>query len=194
MIPVSLIIPVNIIINHDNLFWNSTGNAANETGLQFIYVGLWRAYVKRMLNLKEDERAMREVLAHAKVIAVVGHSDKPARTSYQIAQFLRQAGYTVYPVNPTVKEIDGQPSYASLKQVPEPVDLVNVFRRSEYLPEIVEEAISIGAQTVWAQLGISEAASALKAMSAGLNVVMDACIKVEYLRLGIAASSQTKRQ
>ncbi|MGK7914538.1 MAG: CoA-binding protein [Prochloraceae cyanobacterium] len=124
-------------INDDTTLWNSTCNARNEAGLQFIYVGLWRAYVKRMPNLKEDDRAMREVVVHALVIAVGGHSDKLNRTSYQIAQFLRQAGYSVYPVNPTVKEIDGQPSYASLKEVPVPLDIVNVFRRSEYLPEIV---------------------------------------------------------
>lgn len=148
-----------------------------------------------MPNLKEDDQAMAQVLAQAKVIAVVGHSDKPNRTSYQIAQFLRQVGYVVYSVNPTVPEIDSQPSYASLKEVPEPVDIVNIFRRSEYLPEIVEEAIAIGATTIWAQLGIAESASARKAMNAGLNVVMDACIKVEYLRLGIAAiASRTKQQ
>lgn len=138
-----------------------------------------------MPNLKEDDQAMGEVLAQTKVIAVVGHSDKPHRTSYQIAQFLRNVGYQVYPINPTVNEIDGQPSYASLKEVPESIDLVNIFRRSEYLPEIVDEAIAIGTKTIWAQLGISESASAQKAMKAGLNVVMDACIKVEYLRLGL---------
>ncbi len=128
---------------------------------------------------------MRDVLARAKVIAVVGHSDKPERTSYQIAQFLRSVGYTVYPVNPTVKEIDGQLSYSSLQEIPEAVDIVNIFRRSEYLGEIVDEAIAINAKTVWAQLGISNQQAAQKALDAGLNIVMDACIKVEYLRLGI---------
>ncbi|HCF27146.1 MAG TPA: CoA-binding protein [Cyanobacteria bacterium UBA11049] len=136
-----------------------------------------------MPNLKQDDNAMRDVLTNAKVIAVVGHSDKPERTSYQIAQFLRRVGYTVYPVNPMVSEIDGQPSYPSLKDVPEPVDIVNVFRRSEYLPEIVDEAIAVNAKAVWAQLGVSDEPSAQKALDAGLNVVMDACIKVEYLRL-----------
>ncbi|WP_026731819.1 CoA-binding protein [Fischerella sp. PCC 9605] len=135
--------------------------------------------------LKANDNAMRDVLSRAKVIAVVGHSDKPERTSYQIAQFLRRAGYTVYPVNPTVKEIDGQPSYSSLKGIPEQVDIVNVFRRSEYLSEIVDEAIAINAKTVWAQLGVSNQQAAQKALSAGLNVVMDACLKIEYLRLGI---------
>ena len=138
-----------------------------------------------MPNLQANEQLLRQVLTQTQVIAVVGHSDQPHRTSYQIAQFLRQVGYTVYPVNPTVTEIDAQPSFASLTAVPEPVELVNVFRRSEYLPEIVDEAIALGVQTIWAQLGVSEPASAQKAIKAGLNVVMDACIKLEYLRLGI---------
>ncbi len=136
-----------------------------------------------MPNLKQDDNAMRDMLTNAKVIAVVGHSDKPERTSYQIAQVLRGVGYTVYPVNPMVSEIDGQPSYPSLKDVPEPVDIVNVFRRSEYLPEIVDEAIAVNAKAVWAQLGVSDEPSAQKALDAGLNVVMNACIKVEYVRL-----------
>jgi hypothetical protein len=138
-----------------------------------------------MPNLKEDDNAMREVLTTAKVIAVVGHSDKPERTSYRIAQFLRGVGYKVYPVNPMVSEIDGQPSYASLKEVPESIDIVNVFRRSEYLPEIVNQAIAIHAKTVWTQLGVYDQQSAQKALDAGLYVVMDACIKVEYMRLGV---------
>ena len=94
-----------------------------------------------MTNLNESDKAMRIALEQAKVIAVVGHSDKPHRTSYRIAQYLRQVGYTVYPVNPTVMEIDGQPSYESLEAIPEPIDIVNVFRRSEHLSDIVGETI-----------------------------------------------------
>jgi len=139
-----------------------------------------------MSNLKEDDKARREVLISAKVIAVVGHSDKPERTSYRIAQFLRGVGYKVYPVNPVVSEIDGQPCYSSLKDVPEPVDIVNVFRRSEYLSAIVDEAIAVNAKTVWAQLGVSDELSAQKALDAGLNIVMDACIQVEYRRLRVS--------
>jgi predicted CoA-binding protein len=135
------------------------------------------------LSFNPDDSTIRNILSNAKVIAVVGHSDKPFRTSYQIAQFLRSVGYQVYPVNPAVREIDGQPSYPTLKDLPEPVDIVNVFRRSEHLKEIVEEAIAIGAKTVWAQLGVSDHLAAQKAIDAGLNIVMDACIKVEYLRL-----------
>jgi uncharacterized protein len=138
-----------------------------------------------MPNLKEDDNAIREVLTNSRVIAVVGHSDKPERTSYRIAQFLRKVGYKVYPVNPMVSEIDGEPSYASLKEVLEPVDIVNVFRRSEYLSEIVDEAIAVNAKMVWTQLGVYDEASAQKAVDAGLNVMMDACIKVEYMRLRV---------
>ncbi len=129
------------------------------------------------------------MLTHARAIAVVGHSDRPNRTSYQIAQFLKQVGYTVYPVNPLVKEIDAQPCYPSLEDVPEKIDIVNIFRRSEYLPEIIAAAISVNAKTVWAQLGIWEQTSAQTALDAGLNVIMDACIKIEYLRLGIGERS-----
>ncbi|MBD0363978.1 MAG: CoA-binding protein [Coleofasciculus sp. C3-bin4] len=125
-----------------------------------------------MSNLKEDDKAMREVLINAKVIAVVGHSDQPDRTSYRIAQFLREVGYKVYPVNPVVSEIDGQPCYSSLKDVPEPVDIVNVFRRSEYLSAIVDEAIAVNAKTVWAQLGVSDELSAQKALDAESNLAL----------------------
>ncbi|MBZ0305195.1 MAG: CoA-binding protein [Anaerolineae bacterium] len=130
-----------------------------------------------------DKNTLREILSQAHTIAVVGHSDKPDRTSYQIAQALRSFGYTVYPVNPTVKTIDGQPSYASLKDIPEPIDIVNVFRRSEYLMEVVQDAIEVGAKVVWGQLGVSDDRAAALAEEAGLQMVMNTCIKVSYLHL-----------
>jgi len=130
-----------------------------------------------------NDEAMRALLAKARVIAVVGYSDKPHRTSYQIAQFLKRAGYRVYAVNPTVETIDGERSYPTLADVPEPIDIVDVFRRSEYLPGVVEDAIAAGAKAVWAQLGVYDADAGRKAEDAGLDVVMDACIKVEYNRL-----------
>lgn len=136
-----------------------------------------------MPSLKPKDENLERILTSTKVIAVVGHSDKPHRTSYQIAQFLRSVGYTVYPVNPQVKTIDGDPSYASLKDVPKTIDLVNIFRRSEYLSEIIDEAIAVDAKTIWAQSGIYDESAAQKAQNAGLNVIMNACIKVEYLRL-----------
>lgn len=135
-----------------------------------------------MLHIPDDV-GLRDLLTHARVITVVGYSDKPHRTSYQIAQFLKRAGYTVYPVNPSVELIDGERSYPTLADVPEPIDIVNVFRRSEYLPGVVDDAIAAGAKAVWAQLGVYDAEAARKAQSAGLEMVMDACIKVEYNRL-----------
>lgn len=142
-----------------------------------------------MLNLQGNDGAIRDLLTQAQVIAVVGHSDRPDRTSYQIAQFLRRVGYTVYPVNPMVATIDGQPSYPSLQAVPEVVDIVNVFRRSEHLPAIVEEAIASRTQAVWAQLGVTHPLAAQRAQEAGLTMVMDACIQVEYLRLQVQRSA-----
>lgn len=125
---------------------------------------------------------MIELLANARVIAVVGHSDQPHRTSYQIAHYLRQAGYCVYPVNPTVQMIDGERSYAALTDVPEPIDIVNVFRRSEYLADIVRDAVVVGAKGVWAQLGVFDPIAADIATVAGIPLVMNECIQVWHAR------------
>ncbi len=130
-----------------------------------------------------DANTLREILTASRVIAVMGHSDNPERTSYQIARMLRQVGYTVYPVNPTVTEIDGEPCYPTLLEVPEPIDIVDVFRRSEYLPEVVDQAIAAHAKVVWGQLGVAHELAGRVAEAAGIKVVMDRCIKVEYYRL-----------
>jgi predicted CoA-binding protein len=129
-----------------------------------------------------DDTAQRAILADAKVIAVVGYSDDPSRTSYQIGGFLKDVGYTVYAVNPTVDTIDGEKSYASLAEVPEPIDIVNVFRRSQFLDGVVDDAIAAGAKVIWAQLGVADAAAAAKGEEAGVSVIMNTCIKVSYLR------------
>lgn len=129
------------------------------------------------------DAAMRDILAEAETIAVVGHSDNPARTSYQIAGYLRRAGYRVYAVNPTVEAIDGEKSYATVADLPETVDIVDVFRRSEYLPDVVEDAINAGAPVVWTQLGVVDEDAADRATDAGLDMVMNRCIKVEHARL-----------
>lgn len=126
---------------------------------------------------------LRRILGEARVIAVVGHSDNPMRTSYQIGQFLKQVGYTVYPVNPTIERIGDVVCYPNLDAMPEPVDIVNVFRRAEYLAGVVDEAIAIGAKAVWAQLGVVDEDAARHALEAGLDMVMDRCIKVDYNRL-----------
>lgn len=135
-----------------------------------------------MPRLKDDD-ALRGLLERARVIAVVGHSDKPSRDSYQVAQYLRNAGYTVYPINPKVEEIDGHRSYDSLADVPEAIDVVDVFRRSENLPAIVEDAINVGAKAVWGQLDVVNEDAADAAERAGLDVVMNRCMKVEHGRL-----------
>lgn len=135
--------------------------------------------------LNNDDNTMHKVLSEAKTIAVVGHSDNPARTSYQIAQYLRDAGYTVYPVNPTVQTIDGETSYASLADVPEPIDIVNVFRRSAYLAGVVEDAIAIQPKAIWAQLGVEDEEARQAALDAGIHIATNRCIKVEHRRLGI---------
>ena len=126
---------------------------------------------------------VRKMLQKAKVIAVVGHSDNPFRTSYQIAAFLRQVGYKVYPVNPTITEVNGERSYPSVADVPEAVDIVDVFRRSEFLEDVVEDAIKAGAKNIWAQIGVYDEAAGEKAAQAGMGVVLDRCIKIEHLRL-----------
>lgn len=138
-----------------------------------------------MKLLNDDDVLMAELLRTTKTIALIGYSPDPTRDSHRIGKFLEQAGYTVYPVNPTVKEIDGKKVYASLLDAPQPVDLVDVFRRSEFVPEIVEDAVTIGAKAVWMQLQVEHAAAAQRASDAGLAVVMNRCIKIEYIRLKI---------
>jgi predicted CoA-binding protein len=123
------------------------------------------------------------LLKNAKRIAVVGVSDKPARDSHRIARYLQQAGFEMLPVNPLLSEVLGQKVYASLAEIPEPVDIVNVFRRSEEVPALVEQAIAAGAKAIWLQLGVIHEPSAEKAREAGLSVVMDRCIMVDHARL-----------
>ena len=122
----------------------------------------------------------RDVLAATRVIAVVGFSDNPSRTSHAIGRYLQRAGYTVYPVNPTVERIGELKSYPTLADVPEPIDIVNVFRRSEFLLGVVEDAIAVGAKLVWAQLGITSPAAAARAAEAGLPLIMNNCIKITH--------------
>jgi len=130
-----------------------------------------------------DDTTQRSILSAAKVIAVVGYSDDPSRTSYQIGRFLKNAGYTVYAVNPTVTSIDGEKAYASLADVPEPIDIVNVFRRSEFLSGVVDAAIQVGAKVVWAQLGVFDSDAARKGEESGITVILNNCIKVAHHRL-----------
>lgn len=123
---------------------------------------------------------IKELLTESQTIAVVGLSDKPDRVSYMVSEAMQAKGYTIIPVNPAAKgPILGQTSYGTLKDVPVPVDIVNVFRRSEHTPEVAKEAVEIGAKTLWLQLGIANDEAAAIAEAGGLQVVMDRCIKVE---------------
>lgn len=130
-----------------------------------------------------DDGMLRDMLGGARVIAVVGYSPDPSRTSYRIARYLKNVGYTVYPVNPTVSEIDGLPAYAALVDVPEQIDIVNVFRRSEYLADVVRDAVAAGAKNVWAQLGVSNGDARRIGEAAGIPIVMDRCIMVDHRAL-----------
>jgi predicted CoA-binding protein len=131
----------------------------------------------------EDDDAIREILKSAKTIAVVGASVKPWRDSNSIMQFLIDAGYKVFPVNPKYSAVLGVPCVPNLSHVPEGIDIVDVFRRSEALDLIVGEAIANGAKMLWTQLGVVDVKAAAKAEQAGMKVIMDHCIRVDHRRL-----------
>jgi len=122
----------------------------------------------------------REILLGFRTFAVVGLSPKPHRDSHLVARFLQEHGYRVIPVYPGVDRILGERCYASLLEIPEKVDVVDLFRRSEAVPPFVDDAIAIGARVVWMQLGVRHEAAADKARQAGLTVIMDRCPVIEY--------------
>jgi len=128
-----------------------------------------------------------EILHNCRTIAVVGLSSKRFRPSYGVAEYLKRSGYRIIPVNPNETEVLGERSYPDLESIPEPVDLVDIFRRSEHVPEIVEAAIRIGAKAVWMQEGVIHEAAARRAEEAGLAVVMDRCILKDHRRLAYAS-------
>ena len=120
-----------------------------------------------------------DLLKSAKTIAVVGLSDSPLRTSYGVSEYMQSQGYHIIPVNPMIAGSLGEKSYPSLLDVPEKIDIVNVFRRSEHVPEVVEEAIQLKVPAIWMQEGVVHEAAAEKARQAGIFVVMDKCILKE---------------
>ena len=130
------------------------------------------------------------ILATARTVAVVGLSDKPDRDSHRVAAYLQRQGYRVIPVNPAVREILEEASYPDLASIPAEiaVDIVDVFRKPEFVPAVVEASIARGARVVWLQLGIVHNAAAERARAAGIAVVMDRCIKVEHARWRAAGS------
>jgi len=135
---------------------------------------------------------LKTILDQAKVVAIVGESNDHYYTSYQVAQYLKAMGYRVYPVNPTIAEVDGERSYPSLASLPEAVDIVDVFRNAVYLDEVADEAIAAGARTLWAQLDVVsiDQQPERKALSAGMQVVSNRCIRTEHERLGLAAKTR----
>ncbi|MFZ5642131.1 MAG: CoA-binding protein [Bacillota bacterium] len=130
-----------------------------------------------------DDNILKSILKKSKNIAVVGLSENSERDSYRVAEYLLKNGYRIIPVNPNAENILGQKSYKDLASVPYKVDIVNVFRRSEHLPSIVEEAAGIKPECIWAQLGVVHGEAAEYAEKKGVHVVMDLCIKVEHQRL-----------
>lgn len=142
------------------------------------------------MNFAETEPPVRrvaldpvtEILKGGRTIAVVGLSSKPYRPSCGVAEYMQSVGYRIIPVNPRETEVLGEKAYARLEDVPVPVNIVNIFRRPEFVPEIVRSAIAIGAQSVWMQEGVVSPEAAEEARKAGLHVVMDACIMKEHVK------------
>ena len=135
-----------------------------------------------------ESREIAELLQSVRTIAIVGASDRPDRPSNGVMKFLQDHGYRVIPVNPTItgEHIYGEYIWRELSQIGEPIDMVDIFRRSSEVGPVVDQAIAIGAKAVWMQLGVIDEAAAARAESAGLKVVMDHCPKIEILRLGLA--------
>jgi len=144
----------------------------SRNGMKFI----------RRENMNDDQM-MKDILLSAKTIASVGLSSNQEKESYWIVSYLKDQGYRIIPVNPTADEILGEKAYPDLESVPEKIDVVQVFRKPEDVPPVVDSAIKVGAKAVWMQEGIVNEEAAQKARQAGLQVVMDACMRVTHRRL-----------
>lgn len=127
-----------------------------------------------------ENTKVKEILENAKTIAVVGLSDKPDRTSYQIAEAMIKSGYRIIPVNPSINEVFGEKSYASLSEIDQDIDIINVFRRSEFLPDIAVEAAKTNCKVFWAQQGIQDEEAYNYLKDRNFTVIMDMCIKVAH--------------
>ncbi|HEX9028468.1 MAG TPA: CoA-binding protein [Anaerolineales bacterium] len=141
------------------------------------------------MDFNHSDKDLRNILEKSRVVAMVGESNDHYYTSYQVAQYLKEMGYKVYPVNPNIESVEGDPSYSSLADIPEPIDVVDVFRNPVHLKEIVDEAIAVGAKTLWAQLDVvsSDQEPEQKAHDAGMKVVSNRCMRTEHERLKIPA-------
>ena len=133
--------------------------------------------------MNQEHPDIAALLRAGKTIAVVGLSNRRDRPSYGVAAYLQNAGYRIIPVNPLEQEILGEKAYSTLEEIPEAGDIVDVFRRPEFVPEIVESAIRMGAKAIWLQEGVIHEAAGKRAREAGLTVVMDRCILKEHRRL-----------
>ena len=131
----------------------------------------------------DDINTLRRILKESRVLAIVGLSASWHRPSYFAAKYMLEHGYRVIPVNPQYQEVLGQKCYASLREIPEKVDLVDVFRKAADVMPVAEDAIAIGARVLWQQLGVKNEAAAARARAAGLETVMDRCVKIEHGRL-----------
>jgi predicted CoA-binding protein len=146
------------------------------------------------MPLTRDED-IAELLRNARTIAMVGASDRPARASHGVMGFLQDHGYRVLPVNPQItgEHVHGEFVWRELAQIGAPIDIVDIFRRSDAAGEAVDQAIAVGAKAVWLQLGVIDEDAAARAEAAGLKIVMDRCIKIEILRLRVPQVAATER-
>jgi len=126
--------------------------------------------------------SVKEILERYRTIAVVGLSSNPWRASYSVSRYMQNAGYRIIPVNPLETEVLGEKAYPTLDDVPEPFEIVDIFRRPEYVPDIVEASIRRGARVIWMQLGVINEAAAARGRAAGLEVVMDRCILQDHVQ------------
>ena len=136
--------------------------------------------------MNEPETILR-ILKEFKTIAVVGLSDKPDKFSFKVSSYMKAQGYQIIPINPNIQEWAGEKAYPDLKSVPEQIDVVDIFRRSEFVADIVDQAIEAGAKAVWMQMGVIDEQAAKKAEAAGLLVVMDKCMHIEHSRIASKA-------
>jgi len=139
--------------------------------------------LRKFRAILKPMRSIEDILKASRTIAVVGLSASPARASNGVAAYMQRAGYRIIPVNPNESEVLGERAYPRLEDIPEKIDIVDVFRRSEFVSEVVDSSIAIGAKTVWMQEGVEDEAAAQRARAAGLDVVMDRCILKEHRRL-----------
>ena len=137
----------------------------------------------RTLSMNDDINTLRRILKESRTIAVVGLSANWWRPSYFAAKYLQEHGYRIIPVNPQYQEVLGEKCYPNLRAIPDKVDVVDCFRKSDEIPPLADDAIAIGAKVLWMQIGVINPAAAEKAQKAGLEVIMDRCMKIEHGRL-----------